>query len=212
MCHYPKQLIHNKATTTTTTTPLLVLSGPSGVGKGTLTHLLLNKHGQHFGWCISSTTRQPRKGEIHGKDYYFMKYDDMLDKIKQNEFLEYQNVHGNLYGTSIQELNRLCGLNKRPVLDIDVQGLTTLRHKKIPLLAIGILPDSLHTLETRLRSRGTEKEEEIIRRLHSAKHEIHLLQHGKDDFNNPLSDYIIINSDSYQVGFPTLERILGLHQ
>jgi guanylate kinase len=133
---------------------------------------------------ISATTRAPRSGEMDGEAYYFMSRDAFIAKRDQGGFIEWAEVHGNLYGTPQLELERLRQSGKDVVLELDVQGMRNIRASGLDPLTIFILPPSLAELEQRLRQRGTDSEKAIAIRLKNAKEEIA----AKDEF-----DHIIVN-------------------
>ena len=157
---------------------LIVLSGPSGAGKSSILSYAM-KLRPNLCFSVSCTTRAPRPGEEHGKAYYFLSKEDFESKIAAGEFLEYANVHGNYYGTLKSEVTSRLLANKDVVLDIDVQGAMSLKKlcKADPLLSkcvefVFVSPPSMEILEQRLRKRGTESEEAVLRRLANAKGEL----------------------------------------
>ncbi|KAH9250905.1 guanylate kinase [Batrachochytrium salamandrivorans] len=191
----------------------LVICGPSGVGKGTITDLLLKTHPISFSKAVSHTTRQPRAGELPGRDYHFVeRFEHMQEKISQGEFIEYAKVHGNLYGTSFATLHSIDHvLNRICVLDIDVAGLRQINqvmslgpghHHNPQVNRVGIIPNSLAELERRLRGRNSETEANIRKRLQAAEEEIRAI---KED---GIVDHVIVNEDSWKVGYPRLEQLL----
>ncbi len=156
---------------------ILVVSGPSGAGKSTICKKVIKDNNLKF--SISCTTRKSRKGEVDGVDYYFISEDRFKERIINNEFIEYANVHGNYYGTLRDEVMQEVVSGKNVLLDIDVQG--ALRIKKTAaqdsLLKkcaeyIFIAPPNFCELEKRLRGRGTETEEAIQERLNNARQEL----------------------------------------
>lgn len=160
---------------------LMVLSGPSGCGKGTLTKMLSGD--DRVGVTISATTRCKRAGEEDGRDYYYMSKDEFTKRLEKGEFLEYNKYCGNLYGTLKEEVYRILNKGKDVVMEIDVCGAKQVS-SKIECVKVFLLPPSLEELERRLRNRGTEPEQEIQKRLKQAKDE---LQDAKE------YDYIVIN-------------------
>ena len=151
---------------------LLILSAPSGCGKTTLLNrIMANLPGLAF--SISHTTRPPRLGEMHGKDYYFVDSPAFVAMRDQEPsgFLEYAEVHGNLYGTSVEEVNRLRQQGLDVVLDIDVQGAAQVQ-AQTETVAVFIAPPSMAELEKRLRKRGSETEASVVRRLENARKEL----------------------------------------
>ncbi|KAJ9534895.1 hypothetical protein QJQ45_029547, partial [Haematococcus lacustris] len=149
---------------------LLVVSGPSGVGKGTLIARLMALHPHRFGFCTSHTTRGPRPGEVDGQHYHFTTQSAMQSEIARGAFLEHASVHGNSYGTSLAAVAAVCSLGKLPLLDIDVQGARKVRSSVVGERAASVFvaPPSLPELEARLRGRATESEDRIQARLSAA--------------------------------------------
>lgn len=183
----------------------IVISGPSGVGKGTLIAKLMNDFPSMFGFSVSHTTRAPREKEINEIHYHFSERSLMEEDIKDGKFLEFASVHGNLYGTSIESVEVVADAGKRCILDIDVQGAKAVRASSLDAIFIFICPPSYEDLERRLRSRGTETEEQIQKRLRNAKGE---LEQGKFP---GLFDHILVNDD-LEACYQTLKNLLGLHE
>ncbi|KAL8269181.1 hypothetical protein R6Q59_000531 [Mikania micrantha] len=181
----------------------IVISGPSGVGKGTLINRLMKDFPTMFGFSVSHTTRAPREKEENGVHYHFTNRNVMEDEIKAGTFLEYASVHGNLYGTSIEAVEVVADAGKRCILDIDVQGARSVRSSSLDAIFIFICPPSFEELEKRLRARGTETEELIQKRLCNAKAE---LEQGTSD---DLFDHILVNDD-LEACYELLKKILGL--
>jgi guanylate kinase len=157
---------------------LVILSAPSGAGKTTIVkHLLKNMPSLLF--SVSATSREPRKGEQEGVDYYFLSVDAFTAKIRANEFVEYENVYpGLFYGTLHSEVNRIWELGKDVAIDMDVMGGMHLKEIfGARALSIFIHPPSIEVLEERLRKRGTETEEKIAMRLAKANKEIESAVH-----------------------------------
>lgn len=153
---------------------VIVMCGPSGAGKSSLLKKLMADFPDQFGFSVSHTTREPRQGERHGVDYHYTNKEDMECKIAGGEMLEYAHVHANIYGTSIQAVEDVVEKGRRCVLDIDVQGVDSVKKTSVDSMAcyVFISPPSLEVLESRLRERGTETEEKIQTRLHNAKGEM----------------------------------------
>lgn len=168
----------------------LVLVGPSGVGKNTLIKQLVEGSDQ-FGFSISHTTRQPRPGEKHGKEYYFISKELFCREIAEGKFLEYAEVHGRLYGTSQSAVQHVLNEGRVCILDVDVQGARSLRKAVSTFKAIFVFiaPPSLEDLARRLAGRGSESAEQIRLRMENAKAEIHSLN------EKGLYDYLVINDD-----------------
>ncbi len=150
---------------------LFVISGPSGVGKGTLRKALFGIM-DDLEYSVSCTTRLPRNGEREGLDYRFIGRERFQDMVRDDEFLEWAEVHGNLYGTLKNDVERALLLGKDIVLEIDVQGALSIKEVMPEAVLIFILPPTQRDLEERLRMRGTEKDEELRIRLDDAKREV----------------------------------------
>lgn len=180
--------------TSTDSQPRPVLfCGPSGVGKGTIIDLLTKKFpNEQFGFSVSHTTRKPREGEQNGVHYNFTTVEDIKKEIDEGKFIEYANVHGNYYGTSVQAVESVKSQGKICILDIDVQGVRNVKKSSLNPRYILIAPPSMEILETRLRARGTEKEEDIVKRLSNAAGE---LEYGNTEGN---MDQIFVNDDLEQ--------------
>ena len=159
---------------------ILVLSGPSGAGKSTIIHAASAEIGEYY-FSISTTTREPRAGEVHGKDYFFVSKESFEEDIKAGNFLEYAQVHGNYYGTSLKPVREALDKGKLVIFDIDVQGHRLVRAKMDDITTSAfITPPTLKELEKRLRDRCTDSEEVIERRVENAKEEIRAV--GEYDF------------------------------
>ncbi|KAK1266535.1 hypothetical protein QJS04_geneDACA016396 [Acorus gramineus] len=183
----------------------VVISGPSGVGKGTLISKLMNEFPHTFGFSVSHTTRAPRKKEKHGVHYHFTDQITMEKDIREGKFLESAQVHGNLYGTSIEAVEAVTDSGKRCILDIDVQGARSVKASLLDVMSIFICPPSYEDLEKRLRARGTETEEQVQKRLRNATAE---LEQGK---SSGLFDHILVNDD-LETCYQNLKTILGLNE
>ncbi len=165
---------------------LVIISGPSGCGKGTIISNLLRMD-DNFKLSVSMTTRKPRPGEINGVHYYFVGKDDFRQGILNGDFLEYTEYGGNFYGTPKKEIAEIQDTGADVLLDIEVVGTENVR-KTNPdnLITIFLMPPSFGELEKRLSGRGTETRKNITERLERAKEELHY----KDDY-----DYIVVNDD-----------------
>ena len=150
---------------------ILVLCAPSGTGKTTLTKRLL-KEFPRFAFSISSTTRAPREGEQDGKDYHFISKERFHDLREEGYFAEWAEVHGNYYGTPKQETLEMLAAGKDVLFDIDVQGASQLRGNLKQGCYVFILPPSRAELEHRLRGRGTDDEQTIMKRIANAEKEM----------------------------------------
>ena len=161
---------------------LLILSSPSGAGKSTLTRRLRQEiAGIEF--SVSRTTRPPRNGEQHGREYYFVQRDDFAADVAAGRFLEWAEVHGNLYGTATDEIER-CRDAAGIVFDVDHQGARMIKAQRPDAVGVFILPPSMAALLQRLRSRASEDEPTVQRRFRVAKQEI--AHYG-------LFDYVLVN-------------------
>ncbi len=150
---------------------LIVLTGPSGVGKGTLLRSLLRRHPDLY-LSISMTTRAPRSGEIHGRDYYFVTRPEFDRMAANHQLLEWAEFAGNCYGTPRQPVEDQIRQGRWVVLEIELQGARQIFQSYPDALGIFILPPSMDALEQRLRHRASESEEAILRRLDRAKTEV----------------------------------------
>lgn len=176
---------------------LFVISGSSGVGKGTVIKEFLNKH-TNFKLSVSCTTRSPREGEIHGINYFFLSQEEFKKCINNNEFLEWAEFSGNMYGTQKTYVQEKLAQGKNIILEIDTKGALNVKKLMPEATLIFILPPSLEELEARLRGRHTETEEAIQKRLNSTKLEME---------NSKSFDYQIIN-DSIENAVLSLEKIM----
>lgn len=159
---------------------ILVLSGPSGAGKSTIINAASDEIGEYY-FSISTTTRAPRVGEAHGKDYFFVSKESFEEDIKDGNFLEYAEVHGNYYGTSLKPVREALQEGKLVIFDIDVQGHRLVRGKMDDITTSAfITPPTLKELESRLRARSTDDESVIVKRIENAKGEIKAV--GEYDF------------------------------
>ena len=164
---------------------LLVISGPSGTGKGTLIERLM-KEDDSLVFSVSATTRAPRPGEIDGVHYHFVSNDEYDQLVAQGAFVEHAKVHGNRYGTLRSEVYERLERGENVVLDIDVQGALNVIASEKEKVSIFVLPPSMKVLRERLTGRGTETEEAVERRLRNAVWEIS----QKDHY-----EYKVINDD-----------------
>lgn len=163
---------------------LCVVSAPSGAGKTSLIKKICSS--EKISVCVSETTRKPRKGEINGTDYIFIDESEFSLRVKKEIYIEHALVHGNYYGTSIDSVSQLLNKDKVVILEIDYQGAEIIKIRFPLSRHIFVLPPSLKILEKRLRERGTDTEDVILKRLENAKIEISKAQHY---------DYILVNDD-----------------
>ena len=150
---------------------LIIITGPSGVGKGTVVKELLDRN-KDIWLSISATTRNPRIGEKDGENYYFISDEKFKDMIDKKEFLEWAQFAGNYYGTPLSTVNEKIEKGFIVLLEIEVEGAKQIKEKFPEALSIFLLPPSKEELEKRIRNRGTDKEEAINRRLSRANYEI----------------------------------------
>ncbi|KAJ1901651.1 guanylate kinase [Kickxella alabastrina] len=163
----------NTTTTSTSATKRpVVVFGPSGTGKSTLLKRLFADYPATFGFSISNTTRSPRAGETPGKDYHFLTRPEFLAAIDRNEFIEHAEFSGNMYGTTVQAVKDVADAGKVCILDIDVQGVKSVKETNLGARFVFIAPPSREELEARLRGRGTDDEKSILKRLEAARGEL----------------------------------------
>ena len=164
---------------------LLVVSGPSGAGKGTICKALLNKNDQ-IKLSVSATTRKPRNGEVHGVNYFFIEKEEFTKMIENGEFLEYAQIYDNFYGTPKAAIIECLEKGQDVILEIEMQGARQIKEVYPEGVFIFVLPPSLEELKSRIVGRGTETQEEIEKRFSCAFEEINQI------FNY---DYFIVNED-----------------
>lgn len=164
---------------------LIVMSGFSGAGKGTLMKRMLADY-EEFCFSVSMTTRAPREGEVDGKDYFFVDRPAFEKAISEDGFVEYAEYCGNYYGTPKSYVDKQLKAGKCVILDIEVQGAMQIKEKFPDALMVFVTPPSIEVLIERLRARGTETEEVIQKRIKRAKEEA--LSIGK-------YEYIVVNDD-----------------
>ncbi|MCS8587321.1 guanylate kinase [Leuconostoc citreum] len=151
---------------------LIVLSGPSGVGKGTVRKAIFNEDGIDFQYSISATTRQPRVGEIDGEDYFFVSHDEFEEKIANGDMLEYAQYVSNYYGTPKSFIDETLASGRDVFLEIDVQGALQVKSKMPEGIYIFLTPPDLTNLRERLVGRGTDSQEVIEKRVTAAREEL----------------------------------------
>lgn len=165
---------------------LIVISGPSGVGKGTVRRALFEKRGHRLVYSISMTTRKPREGEVDGVDYYFVSREEFQKRIDNGQFLEWAEFVGNYYGTPKDKVDEQIENGKEVVLEIEVNGALQVLNKVKDAVSIFIVPPGKQALYDRLHRRGTEPEEVIQERMAKANREFQLAHKY---------DYIVVNDD-----------------
>lgn len=165
---------------------LIVLSGPSGVGKGTVRKALFNMPNHNLSYSVSMTTRKKRPGEVDGVDYYFVSKEEFEQRIKDGKFLEYAEFVGNYYGTPLDKVNESLDRGNEVVLEIEVEGAQQVKQKVPNCVMIFLVPPGKEALYDRLRSRGTESEEIIEERVQKANREFKKAK---------LYDYIVVNDE-----------------
>lgn len=176
---------------------LIVVSGPSGVGKGTICKELF-KSSDDIHLSVSVTTRAPREGEVHGKNYFFISKEEFLNMIENDELLEYAQVYDNFYGTPKKFVMEQLDMGRDILLEIDIQGALQVKEKYPEGVFVFIVPPSMEELRNRIVGRGTETLEAINKRFSSAYDEIDLMSNY---------DYYIIN-DTVQHATKKLQNIL----
>lgn len=165
---------------------LIVLSGPSGVGKGTVRKELFSQPDTNYEYSISMTTRKPREGEVDGVDYFFKTHEEFEGLIGEGRLLEYASYVGNYYGTPLDYVNETLDAGRDVFLEIEVQGASQVRDKVPDGLFIFLAPPSLSALEQRLVGRGTETDEVIASRIGAARQELEMMN---------LYDYVVENDE-----------------
>lgn len=182
---------------------IIIISGPSGVGKKTIIDQFINLKNLNLAYSISATTRQPREGEINGRDYYFLSMDEFNNKIENNEFVEWAEFAGNKYGTLKSVINTMLE-TKNVILEIEVQGaiqvINKIKELNKELVSIFIVPPSLEELERRLRNRNTETEEKIKLRLAKAKEELKITN---------VYDWVVTNDDATRASNEIIDILRG---
>lgn len=177
---------------------LIVLSGPSGVGKGTVRKAIFSQEETAFQYSISMTTRSPREGEVDGVDYFFKTKEEFEQLIAEGKLLEYAEYVGNYYGTPVDYVNEMLEAGKDVFLEIEVQGAKQVREKFPEGLFIFLVPPSLSELENRIVNRGTETEELIANRMKTAREEIEMMK---------LYDYVVEN-DQVELACERIQAIV----
>lgn len=165
---------------------LIVLSGPSGVGKGTVRKAIFEQGDNDFVYSVSMTTRQPRDGEVNGEDYYFVTKDEFEAEIANDGMLEYAQYVDNYYGTPLKYINKTLEEGHDVFLEIEVQGAMQVREKMPDGVYIFLTPPDLKELKNRLVGRGTDSIEVIDKRIETAVLEIKMMQNY---------DYAVVNDE-----------------
>ncbi|KAA9242627.1 guanylate kinase [Aerococcus tenax] len=167
---------------------LVVLSGPSGVGKGTVRKALFetDQEKNQFFYSVSATTRQPREGEVDGKDYFFVSREEFEKMIEDEKLLEYAEYVGNFYGTPLDYIDKMTNAGKDVFLEIEVQGALQVKRRMPDGVFIFLAPPNLGELESRIVNRGTDSPEVIAERMDKARTELQLMTQY---------DYVVENDD-----------------
>jgi guanylate kinase len=181
---------------------LIIISSPSGGGKGTLIKEVLESI-PDLGYSVSFTTRAPRFGEEEGRHYHFVSKAEFEDEIAGGGFLEYAEVHGNYYGTSLGQTQRMTAEGKDVILEIDVQGADWVRKRVPDVLSIFIMPPSFEVLKARLMARGTEDPADLELRLNNARAEV--MEYAK-------FEYVVINDEIFSAARKLAAVIMGERQ
>lgn len=176
---------------------LIVISGPSGAGKGTICKALLEKH-KEISLSVSATTRSPREGEVDGVNYHFLTKEDFVGRIEENDFLEYAEVYGNYYGTPKSNVDKILDSGRDVILEIDIQGALKVKEQSNEGVFIFILPPSMEELKQRIINRGSETQESLMTRFKSAYKEINYVS----KYN-----YAVVN-DTVEKAVEKIEAIL----
>ena len=177
---------------------LIVLSGPSGVGKGTVRAAIFSKGEQKFVYSISATTRLPRTGETDGIDYFFKTREEFEQMIQNKQLLEYAEYVGNYYGTPLEYVENTLAQGKDVFLEIDVQGAIQVRELMPDGVFIFLTPPDLNELESRIVNRGTDSDEVIAKRMKTAREELELMKYY---------DYSVVN-DTVDSAVQKIEAII----
>ncbi|MBQ8432998.1 MAG: guanylate kinase [Clostridia bacterium] len=164
---------------------LIVVSGPAGSGKGTVNAMLLES--EEYAFSVSATTRDPRPGEVHGKNYLYITREDFEGRIARGEMLEHTVYCDNYYGTPLKEAMEVLESGRNLILEIEVEGAMNVKRRYPDAVLIMLLPPSFAVQEARLRGRATETEDCILKRLERTKSEVALLNHY---------DYVVYNRDN----------------
>lgn len=175
---------------------LIVISGPSGVGKGTLCKALLSKF-HDLKYSVSMTTRPPRTGEVEGREYFFLSEEEFLERVEKKEFIEWAKVYENYYGTPAKEIEMSLIEGENVMLEIDMQGAMQVKNKFPEGIFVFIAPPNKKELEQRISGRGTESKEKVRERLDNLNKELQYVYEY---------DYVVIN-DSFDEALKRLSSI-----
>ncbi|QAT40140.1 guanylate kinase [Clostridium sp. JN-9] len=173
---------------------LIVISGPSGAGKGTICKALLKRN--DFCLSVSATTRAPRNGELEGTNYYFMTKDEFLKKVDEGDFLEFAEVYGNYYGTPKSRVFNCLDKGNDVILEIDIQGALKVKENYPEGIFIFILPPSMEELKNRIINRGSETPETLMTRFKSAYKEINYVSKYNYAVVNDTVDEAVLKIES----------------
>ncbi|UUM19246.1 guanylate kinase [Mycoplasma sp. 1018B] len=173
--------------------PIVIFTGPSGVGKGTIENFLFNYDDLRLAFSVSATTRKPRQGEIDGVNYFFISKDNFKEKINKNELLEYSFHFDNFYGTLYSEIERIHNANNIPFLEIETHGAKQILaipniEKKYNIITFFVSPPSFEDLKSRIWNRNTETNEAIESRLLKAKEELEERKYFKNQIINDIPE------------------------
>lgn len=177
---------------------LIVISGPSGAGKGTICKRFMEKN-KDVMLSVSATTRSPRAGEVEGINYFFMSKEQFVEKIESNDFLEYAEVYDNYYGTPKSNVEEMLQNGKDVILEIDIQGALKVKENTREGVFVFILPPSMEELKQRIINRGSETNESLMKRFKSAYKEINFIS----KYN-----YAVVN-DKVEIAVEKLEAIIS---
>ncbi|MGY5139731.1 guanylate kinase [Mycoplasmopsis gallinarum] len=172
---------------------IIIFTGPSGVGKGTIEKILFNQKDLRLQLSCSATTRKPREGEIDGQHYFFITKAQFEESIKNHELLEYSFHFDNYYGTLFREIDRIHASNNIPFLEIETEGakqilLNPINHEKYKILTFFVSPPTIEDLKNRIKNRNTEDEAAILKRLQKAEQEIADKNHFKYEIINDIPE------------------------
>lgn len=192
---------------------LLVLSGPSGVGKGTVKSAIVKEKAFPFEYSVSMTTRKPRPGEVDGKDYFFVSDDRFQQAIQKGDLLEYNHYVGHYYGTPLAPLKKMLKDGIDVLLEIDVNGAKQVRKQLPDGVFIFLTPPDLHTLKGRIKGRGTNTDAEIAQRMQQARKEILMMADYDYAVVNDKVDHAVAKiADIVQAEHVSVKRVLASYQ